>query len=416
MNRFLCSISAAILLAPSAALAQINRAKLITTDFTTVEGEITTLNQDGLELIDEQGIPIRVDWDSAWGMSVMMHTESKRLEGKIQDDNMLVFVDTVDGQRVFMTLLDSEDPDFILGSMGPTRVRINLEHVQRIWRIKQQENRDPLEQSSTQPESDRITLVNGDDLTGFVLSIGSTVSIETDTGVVTLPLYQAGSIQIANPPAQRGTPGLYVHTFYGLTFHASRFSMDPQTGKLNMTLMPGIIEYEPESEPVLGDSETNWPGFDLKLAAVEVRHKDKWVSDPLRIGATSYSPTGDRAWTPEPSTYNLTLNTVDAGSIRIHAPSRLETEIDPRSVRLHCEVRPAQLPWTDFAASIDAIDETGHSTTIWSQQLTGRDAPAVVDVPIPANTYKLGFVINPSANGPIQDAGHFAMIRLLVID
>ena len=416
MTRFFRIIPASCVLLASVATAQINHARVITTDFKTIQGEIITLNQDGLTLINNQGITARVNWDSAWGMTVMMNTDTKRLIRKVQDENALVFVDTVDGQRIFMTLIDSDDPDFILGSMGTTRVKINLEHIQSVWRVKQRENRDPLATATTASDSDRIKLTNGDDLTGFVLNIGSTTTIETDAGIVSVPLYQTQSIQLTNPATPRDFPGLYIHTDLGLTYHTSQFTLEPKTGKLSMTLVPGIIEYEPRSEPVLDNSDYYWPNFDLKLAAVEIRHKDRWISDPLKDGAITYKPTGGRAWTPKPSTYNLTINTLDAGSIRFHAPTRLETEIDPRSIRLRCEVRPVHLPWTNYIATIEAIDVNEKHSVIWTQHLTGSSDKALVDVAIPANTHKLAFIIDPGINGPIQDAGHFAMIRLLVKD
>jgi len=416
MTQLLCFISAVCVLLPSIAHAQINRAKIITEDFSTIQGEITSLNQNGLAIIDQQGVPSRLSWDSVWGMSVMMPTNPKHLYNKILDENTLVFVDTIDGQRIFITLLDSEDPDFILGSMGPTRVKINLEHIRSVWRVKQKENRDPLARTNIQADTDRIKLANGDDLTGFILSIGSTISIETDAGIVTVPLYQTQSIQLANPATPRAFPGLYIHTDLGLTYHTNRFELEPMTGELSATLVPGIIKYEPNSEPLIDNTDYNWPGFDLKLAAVEIRHPDRWISDPLKDGTITYEPTGDRAWTPEPSTYNLTMRTVDAGSIRFHAPTRLETTIDLHAVRLRCEVRPTRLPWTNHIASIEAIDGNGHPAMIWSQQLTGRNEPVVVDVQIPDGTHKLAFIIDPGTNGPIQDSGHFAMIRLIVND
>ncbi len=416
MTRYLRTIPILCTLVPSLAYAQMNRAKVVTDEFSTIQGEIITLDQDGLQLLNQQGISTQMQWDTVFGMSVMAPTNIKHLTDQVLEENTLVFVDTTDGQRVFMTLLDSDNPDFILGSMGPTRLRINLEHVRSVWRIKQSESRTPLTRTETDPDTDRIRLTNGDDLTGFILSIGSTTSIETDAGIVEVPLSRTRSIQLANPSTPREYLGQYIHTDLGLVYRSDRFTLDPKTGELSMALTPGVIAYEPNREPVLDNTDYNWPGFDLKLAAVEIRHDDRWVSNPLEGGEITYEPTGERSWTPEPSTYNLTINTLDAGSIRFDAPTRLSTDIHPGAVRLRCKVRPAQLPWTNCIASIQAIDSDQRRTTIWTQHITGRDDPIAVDVPIPSGSQQLSFVIDPGDNGPIQDGAHFAMIRVLVME
>lgn len=388
------------------------RIRIVNTNLETIDAELISADQRSLQFRSHDDQETQLDWGSIVAMSVQAPTDSQSLYRKITPQNHLAFVETTDGQRLFVTLLDSDDPDFLVGSMGNTRLRINLEHVRSVERYQQSINTDPLGRTPLDAD-DSITLSNGDTLTGYIASIGSSVTIETATNDLIVPLAQIHALRLANPPYNGGGPLMLVCS-NGVRFFPDEFTVDPETSKVHARAIGGVVRFD-EPGPTLGHDEDNWPGFDLRLAGVIHKRNPTRVFDPFLRGSISIEPTGDRDWTLKPTIRNYRFTHVDAGFLGFNAPAAVRVSLDhpPHTeLLLRCQLDTIDRPWNDHDASINAVLSDGTIESLWSARRKAGDQRIVITAEIPQDAVALQFRIDPGAYGPIQDIAEFSMIRV----
>lgn len=128
-------------------------------------------------------------------------------------------IELVDGQRLIGRLdMSAPAAEDMVNWSTPTggRVAVPIDRVSRIVDAAAMERVIPIPDSAG--DEDALLLLNGDELTGYVLSLAPTASIETSTGVIELPSDRVAGAVLAN---QRVAPtGTVVALVDGSVMHA----------------------------------------------------------------------------------------------------------------------------------------------------------------------------------------------------
>jgi len=122
------------------------------------------------------------------------------------------FIETVDGQRRFGKLVPDEDPESVLWEHGTFGfVRIPIGKI-RFIRLNEGTGLTTIDSSSQSMINDRVTLTNGDVLSGFVVALDDPILIDLGDRTVDVPIERVGCVALANPPELRSGPMIHLNT------------------------------------------------------------------------------------------------------------------------------------------------------------------------------------------------------------
>lgn len=228
---------------------------------------------------------------------------------------------------------------------------------------------------------DRLALVNGDALEGFVLSLADPVEIETDTGLVSVPRARIARIDLAADPAS--LDGLTVWLEDGsVASLADARLVDDETLLLTLRDTGGQARYA--------------------LTAITAAALDASRIVPLAsLERTSQLPLGDRSLlegatvTPPRTGETAPLHARD---ILIPEPMRVDFALPTNATRFAAvaELPRDAWPWgdCDLVVSVDGME-------LLRERLS--PARAAVEFSIPARGETLTISVEPGAFGPIND-------------
>ena len=312
-----------------------------------------------------------------------------------------VFVELTDGQRLIVDIDRSEDPEAIVGRViGLGRGRIPLERVARIARPGAAWH-------AESPRADVVRLANGDVLTGFVDSIGESVSVETDAGgTAVVPLAGVAEIRLANPPEP--APGLLVTDDQGVALIARTLTVDADA-RLTLTTDPGVLGVDSRGEDTIAYERVNARLIGLRTVG------DAAVLALGAIAPDAVRPTGGRRWTPAPERRSDDDPMTALPDVRMPAPASATYPLPAgtRFDRFACAVSPARPgPWTDCTARAFALSADGTRTLIGEQRITAATADAPIAGPVPPGTRAIILEVDPGASGAVQDAVTFLAPRV----
>lgn len=316
-------------------------------------------------------------------------------------DASRVFVELTDGQRLVVDIDRSEDPEAIVGRViGLGRGRIPLERVARIARPGAAWHAEP-------PRADVVRLANGDVLTGFVDSIGESVSVETDAGgAAVVPLAGVAEIRLANPPEP--ARGLLVTDDQGVALIARTLTVDADA-RLSLTTDPGVLGVDSRGEDTVAYERLNARLIGLRTVG------DAAVLALGAIAPDAVRPTGGRRWTPAPERRTDDDPMTALPDVRMPAPATATYPLPAgaRFDRFACAVSPARPgPWTDCTARVFALSADGTRTLIGEQRVTAATADAPIAGPVPPDTRAIVLEVDPGASGAVQDAVTFLAPRV----
>lgn len=316
-----------------------------------------------------------------------------------------VFIELTDGQRLVVDIGPSQDPEAVIGRVvGLGQGRIPLQRIARIARPG------AAWQAGT-PTADIVRLTNGDVLTGFVDSIGATVSVESDSGVAArIPIDRVAEIRLANPAEP--APGLLVTDDQGVTLFARSVGVD-ESGRVRITTDPGVLGVDSRGEDTIAYERPGARLMGLRTAAGATRRAPVL---PLAVRTPeTVRPTGERRWTPAPVTDRDDDPVLAIPDIRMPAPAESVYPLAPGSGadRFACEVAPSDPgPWTDCTARVWALAADGTRTLIGEQRITAGTVNAPIAGAVPPGTRAIVLEVDPGVSGAVQDAVTFIAPRV----
>lgn len=311
------------------------------------------------------------------------------------------FVELVDGQRLAVRPAPADNPDALSAqalALGPAR--IPLDRVARLARPGDTWD-------APTPANDTVTLTNGDELTGFVASLGATVSIELTSGSVTgVPLERVASVRMANPRVPE--PGTLVTDDLGITLLATTFAVAGD-GALTITTQPAPLGLDYRGEDAVSPDRSGARLLALRVTGDGARVRPVGDTQPARV-----TPTGGRRWTPDPVVRPDADPFLGVPDVFMPAPAEGVYPLPAGADRLALRVRAEGGPWTDCVARVLAELRDGSRVQLGSFHLEGSSGAGDLSVDLPTGTRSLVFTVDPGRYGPVQDAVVFEHPRVRV--
>lgn len=238
----------------------------------------------------------------------------------------------------------------------------------------------------TSDSADELRLANADVLTGFILTIGPTTSIETDAGnIVDLPIDRVAAALLANP--SQPMSGTMIWLDDGSTFPAEALTATDSSG-IRMTLPGGdTVEYDPQTLRAIAFQAAGI----LPLSELEPEEQlplgDRVFVEPIR---TLRHP-DDLAFSSGP-----VLNALD---IDMPGPMKVSWTLPPGVLRFAGTAALADTSggWGDCEFSIEIDGERAFSTRLHKGQPV-----AAYNIEV-QGALELSVIVEPGHYGPVRD-------------
>ena len=398
---------------PAAGAPQSPMWTICTDELELIESAIDQMNQNEIILIDKFGVRRSISTADIFFVHPTSREDSQlssqSLDQPIEnsprsDAQQTRFISLTDGQIIQGIINDSDNPDVISYTLFADatprgHAQIDLEHILTIGKSSPF-----LTPVASEPlQSDTITTTAGDRIMGFIESIGTTTNIDTDDGMVQIPLQRIDTIALAN--IKEPTPGFFLTTDSGSRFRSDDFSID--------FAHSASINGQSESIGLKAEAQTNWLLKPNDIAAADVLHSSKRIESLASIAPGTIEPTGDRSWTPTPTLIQSPANPIHA-TIDLRAPVRVLYPLPNGSSRFACTLVAQIGTWTDCNASIIAHTRTKNSTVLFTAPMNADQPTHKINIILPPNTTGLEIRIDPGNFGPIQDRVLIKDPRLLI--
>ncbi len=245
------------------------------------------------------------------------------------------------------------------------------------------------------PQSDTLTLTNGDTLTGFVTEATDTgLSIQSDTspGPITVPLETTHSLTLANPRRPRDPAAPLLHLADSTRITAVSISIAKD--RLAVVLPNVAGDTDPVAVALAHVRRIDWSAggaFLVDLATL-----------PMRVigGGQVFGVAA--------------LPRIEQSDILLHAPVTVEFDLPPGAVRFAAnallDAPPGSHPaaaWADF--SVIVRDDTGE---VAKADLSATFTAARLNHPVAGRT--LTIQLHESRNGPILDRLRLSDAAILI--
>jgi hypothetical protein len=300
-------------------------------------------------------------------------------------DQILVAVTLVDGQRFKGGIASSTsgDPKPAPKTDAPAesltlettlfgRLSIPFEQIAQVTIDQQGREELPLAPSTTAVENDSITLANGDTISGYIESVGTTVTISTGAvsttsqsggSVESFPLTRCASIRFANPPAPLegtvawiGTPGNSLQVI-----RADEFTFRPPG---DMTLRPTIA----------GPSA---PTATFSVDQLVAASPDAATIIPLAtVPIVRSQPSSTRPWSQGPIERGRLASPLGLGRIELPGAMSVDWQIPAAATSLigRISLSSDAVIWGDCIVHVELANAPGQSpagepTSLWSGRL-----------------------------------------------
>lgn len=317
-------------------------------------------------------------------------------------DHVSVAVTLVDGQRFKGGIAtgapgdqasDAPAESLTLETTLFGRLSIPFEEIAQISIDQQGREEQSPAPSAVEAESDSITLANGDTITGFIESIGSTISISTGSvsttsqsggAVESFPLTRCAAIRFANPAkplagtvAWIGSPGNPLQVV-----RADEFAFRP----------PGEVTLR----PAIAGSSAPTATFALdQLAAASPSAASIIPLASLPIARSQASST--RPWSQGAIERGRLTSPLGLGRIELPGAMSVDWQIPASATSLIGRIALSSdaVIWGDCVVHVELIDAAGKATSLWSGRLHNQT---------PSHAFQHGF--------PAVQAGSLLRVRL----
>lgn len=317
-------------------------------------------------------------------------------------------VELTDGQRVVMLIESSSDEDMVEGKRleSDELVTIPIDRIRSLGRTSKLTN---LKSSRSffdpQVQDDAIRLNNEDVILGFIVSIGETVQIETNSpngqsALRNFPIDQVHAIMLQNP--NEPSPGVYIMTTLNERLRTSEYKWDDDRGIIASLDDP--MHANPRSQ-----------SFQSDLLGIDALPIETELIDLQSYSEAIIRPSGNREWAQEPIiTTSRWLGTYRSRA-RIESPVSMTWELPNGASRLTMDINAWNQEWTSNRVVVSATDRNGTTHTLWSKRFDSLPTPnETLNLAIPEYSSTLRFEIDPQENGPIQDRFFLSLPMVLV--
>ena len=264
-----------------------------------------------------------------------------------------------------------------------------------------------LDQSAARPtgprNDDMLVLRNGDVLTGFIEHIGPLAEIDTGDRPVRIPIDRGAVAIFANQPRDRA--GLFVWLADGTTARVASL-------RTNGSLV------ELARKPAHPDTEANAvaPPRHVPMSELLAVVADAAVITPLAsITPDAQRPSPDRRWTP-PARFGSPLGQpLDAATIEMPGPMRIEWLLPPgtRSLIFDALLPDYSRTWGDCEIVV-AAHASGLEHELARVRLFDLQPSATVVARFPPDAVRVSITLEPGRFGPAQDRALLLGALLLV--
>jgi len=405
--RSICSTLAAMLIGvPAFAQDNSTRWTICTTELELIETALVSGDEQRIIGIDGLGLRRVYAIDELFFVASMGRHDPASLYDldtvAAPSDIPLRFVTLTDGQVLSGQIGEPAQQDSLslgirTGSIMRGDASISLERVRSITDAPERDWNAPI------GEDDTVIMHNGDELSGFIESIGPTIKLSIERDVRVLDLAQIESLSLANP--SEVSAGVYLSGIDGLRVRALAFDFDFEH--------PITVRVDRASIGLDDDARDLWLLEPNALGEIEVVHETRRVVALVEIEPELIEPTGDRGWTPTPTVLSSPINPV-LSTIDLHAPVRVLYRVPEGSTRFACELVAPINTYTDCIASVYSISYSGLRTELLTQRLNLDHPSQILDAFLEPETEKIEIRIDPGVNGPIQDRVLVVHPRLLV--
>ncbi len=372
---------------------------LLRTDLTMSEIRSPRIDRRMVHFLDQTGFETSTPLDQVF--FVLPSERASAWEYTFAGSGTPALITFTDDQRLQALVQDSDDPDrlqFITAFDSEPRT-ITLDHLRSLVMV-------PMSETSIDSNgNDAIRLLNNDTLTGFIESIGESVSIDTDGVIRTFQLDQTSAVQLATDPVTIAGTYLYLDADHRMltdslnastTISGSAHALIFQHNNTGTPSQSTLIEFDPQ----------RFAGIDNEHASVDLI--------PLGSLTPEISPAGDRSWTPHPSELIEQIPNSGLSDLDLKAPVQLRYTIEEPASRFACVAELIAGRWSDCELIIAAGSNGSQLVEIESHRLNPTRDEVEITVDLPKGTTELIISVEPGINGPIQDRVILRKPRLLI--
>ncbi|MBG80681.1 MAG: hypothetical protein CMJ39_08250 [Phycisphaerae bacterium] len=276
-----------------------------------------------------------------------------------------------DGQVFSGSLISSDSEVIMIDHLWMRELEIPLENVIRI----------DFKPGTKIPagDTDRLVLVNGDLLTGFIDQVGNPTIIETDDGQrIEVPSDRVAAVALMNDPRPPAWPQLW--TVDGLRMSVPNIAID-DTDHLVLPphpFMKGRYERLPRTS---------------EIVALVIKGDHFVPLAELPVVTTSTEPARRTSTSPRKSDSFAPLGLTD---LHFSGPAKFNFQLPDGSSRLRSTITRPQRSrkWSNPILRISAGDQL-----LWEQEI---ESTHLVDIPIPPVTESLTMEIVCGMHGPVH--------------
>lgn len=307
--------------------------------------------------------------------------ESQPAEGPVFQPSL----ELTDGQRWVGSLQSAGGETIDWAMLGVLTLRVPLERV-RAAAIAA-----PITDAAADWSGidDRLILINGDVLEGFVASVGPEIEVESSGSISRIPLGRAAGLLLANPPRPTQPMVAWIDDGSVIAVTSIRVGV---TGNIEL----GVGEDSTESGRLRRG--------DLRAVLFDASA----VTGLASIDPSSVKGPEDFPWVrPE---VGRTEEVLGAGDVSVRGPARIAWSFDRPAARFSAiaVLPPANWAWGDC----EIVVRTGDGLEVFRERVHGGAPRAEINVPLGGST---GLVIEIEAGrgGAVQDG--VTLVRPIVL-
>jgi len=350
-----------------------------------VEGTVTFTDESGrsrsrpvgelIALIHERPPDDRPARELPWltQQMEMFGQDTEAAQGP-EPEPFAAWVELTDGQRWYGSLAGAGGQTLSWNLAGSGGLEAPLE------RVRAAALHGPVEIAGWEGVEDRVLLLNGDRVDGFVASIGEAIVVEGEAGAAEIPLERAAGFLLANPPAPPAGVLAWLHDGSIIACSSAEIAV---TGQVALDL---------------GDGSEGTARHVGTIDLLALLFEPALVSglSGIEPAAVSYPP--ERLWGSPPIAEPPGL--LGVGAIDMVGPVHVVWELPRPASRFAASATlpPAMWAWGDC----EIVVRTGEGAELLRERLNA-DRPAVeVNVPLGA-ARRIIVEVASGRGGPVQD-------------
>lgn len=372
---------------------------LLRADLTMSEIRSPRIERGMVHYLDQTGFETSTPLDQVF--FVLPSERGPQWEYTFAGSGTPALIHLTDDQRLQAQIQDNENPDLLqfITEFDSEPRTIPLDQL-RLLKMTT-DTQSPIDNNG----NDTIRLLNNDTLTGFIESIGESVSIDSDGVIRTFQLNQASFVELATDATIIPGTYLYLDADHRMRSH----SITASTSSVGT------------AQSLIFQSDTNAPTRSIQIefepqrfAGIEMELESASMIPLAALKPKTITPTGDRSWTQPPSTLIEQIPNSGLNDLDLKAPIQLRYQFESPVSRFACIAELIADRWSDCELIISAGSDSTPIVEIETHRLNTMRDQVEISIDLPQNTSELIISVEPGINGPIQDRVILRKPRLLI--